>query len=69
VGIPKYDDNTARGRGRSAQDAPAVGFGRKVIAPSVPIRWAEMNCRLLFQNCMFYISRNDRYVIGASSSL
>lgn len=33
------------------------------------ICWAEMNCPHLFQNCMFYIRRNDRYVVGASSSL
>jgi hypothetical protein len=34
----------------------------------VPIRWAEMNCCYLFQNCMFYIRRNDLYGVGALSS-
>jgi len=34
----------------------------------VPIRWSGMNCRYLFQNCMFYISRNDPYGVGALSS-
>jgi len=27
-----------------------------------------MNCPYLFQNCMFYIRRNDRYLVGALSS-
>jgi hypothetical protein len=35
---------------------------------SGPIRWAEMNCPYLFQNCMFYITRNDPYGLEALSS-